>query len=102
MSTHDAPTVTQGSQTVTRKASLRCPISLKSTRRSQPAFELTVVGFYRIVGVLPDVVPRRRSQLLQSLARLREKSGDDAGAERLRKFRLGPSGDVAPQAGIDS
>ena len=43
---------------------LRGPISLMSPHRSQPAFELTVIGFYRIIRVLLDVMPRRRQQLI--------------------------------------
>ena len=40
-------------------------IRLESPHRSQPALELTVIGFYRIVGVLLDVVPRGRDQLVE-------------------------------------
>jgi hypothetical protein len=42
----------------------RCPIRLKSAHRSQPALELIVIGFYRIVRVLLDVVQRRGNQFL--------------------------------------
>jgi hypothetical protein len=44
---------------------LRGAIGLKPAHRSQPAFELTMVGLDRIVRVLLDVVPRRRNQLAE-------------------------------------
>lgn len=44
---------------------LRGPISLQSAHRSEPALELTVVGFDRVVRVLLDVVPRRAQQLIE-------------------------------------
>ncbi len=44
---------------------LRCSIRLQPTHRSQPAFELAVIGLDRIVGVLLNVVPRGRQQLVE-------------------------------------
>ena len=44
---------------------LGCPISLEAAHRSHPALELTVIGFYGVVGVLLDVVPRRGDQFVE-------------------------------------
>ena len=41
------------------------PIGSQSAHRSEPVFELTVIGFDRIVRVSFDVMPRRRDQVLE-------------------------------------
>jgi hypothetical protein len=41
---------------------LRRPSGLQSPHRLEPILESAVIRFYRIVGVLLDVVPRRREQ----------------------------------------
>ncbi|GAA3346873.1 hypothetical protein GCM10020358_59550 [Amorphoplanes nipponensis] len=43
---------------------LCCPIGPQSAHGSQPALELTMIGFYPVVRVLLDVVPHRRHQFL--------------------------------------
>jgi hypothetical protein len=37
----------------------------KSAHRSEPVFELAVVGLDRVVGILLDVVPRRRDEVVE-------------------------------------
>jgi hypothetical protein len=44
---------------------LGCPIGLQPAHWSEPVFELAVIGLYRIVCVLLDVVPRLRDQLVK-------------------------------------
>ncbi|AGZ40712.1 hypothetical protein AFR_12130 [Actinoplanes friuliensis DSM 7358] len=42
---------------VTGDHHLCCPIGPQAALGSQPAFELTLIGFYPVVRVLLDVVP---------------------------------------------
>jgi hypothetical protein len=44
---------------------LRCPIGSQSAHRSQSALELTVIGFYPVVRLLLDVMPRRQHQFFE-------------------------------------
>jgi hypothetical protein len=47
---------------------------------SQPTYEPAVIGFYRIIGVLLNVLPRRRDQLMQHAGVDRAGMGDHFGA----------------------
>jgi hypothetical protein len=45
-----------------------CFLRSQPAHRSQPVFQLAVIGFDRIIGIPFDVVPRLRNQLIQHAA----------------------------------
>lgn len=55
---------------------LRAPVVLQSTHRSEPVLELPVIRLDRIIGVLLDVMPHRRKQLLEHARVDRSSVGD--------------------------
>ena len=62
---------------------LCCVVSSQSAHRSQPVFELAVVSFDRVVGVLLDVTPCRRDQLVEHAGVDRSGVGDDFAGHHL-------------------
>jgi len=63
---------------------VRGPIGWQAAPWSQPALELTVMGFYRVVGVLLEVVPRRRRQSSSARSAEEGRCGHDGAIQMKR------------------
>ena len=61
------------------------PIRSQPAHRSQPMFELAVIGLDRIVGVPFDVMPRRRDQFLEHGRVDGGRVGDDLARRHLQR-----------------
>jgi hypothetical protein len=59
-------------------------VGAQAARRSQPVFELAVIGFYPVVGVLPDVVLRGRDELVEHGRADRRGVGDQLARHHLQ------------------